>query len=84
MPFNSTRCIRNYLVRGEYPVLPNRLSTPHGALGTRPQSFCLSISVKLSTPHGALGTETLAELIVKHIELSTPHGALGTITVLKR
>ena len=76
--FNSTRCIRNE-TRLEGFKVDERLSTPHGALGTGLVVGKLGmLRMHLSTPHGALGTTCSQLQVIFKCKLSTPHGALGT------
>ena len=79
MPFNSTRCIRNWFSCVDGQPAKNssfQLHTVHQE-PDHPNRQGPKLS-NLSTPHGALGTtrEFLTHRLV--FSLSTPHGALGT------
>ncbi len=57
--FNSTRYIRNVCVFLTHLRALERLSTPHGTLGTVARAaLCRILRELLSTPHGTLGTGT--------------------------
>ena len=62
-PFNSTRYIRNVVQAVFLNKGKERLSTPHGALGTPSLSGITFLLLGLSTPHGALGTKNTGESV---------------------